>query len=114
MTEFTAAEIAGIVKAIEEPPKPLRKIAKVEFSPLTEELSKERGSFDHLKVNIEVLYGKTTLSLKELSNLHPGSVIPLPQEENGLVEVLANGKPFGRGEIVSIDGRFGIKLIHVV
>lgn len=120
MSELTQKEIEGIVKAMQEPqvssPKiPLRPpISKIEFSSLRSEPSAERGQFANLKVHIEVLYGKTQLTLKELSDLHVGGVIALDQEEGTQYEVLANGKKVAFGELVTTEGHFGIKITKLL
>lgn len=119
MQEFTAKEIEGIVKAMQEPEVsslkiPLRpSISKVEFAPLSEELSLERGDFGQLKVEIEVLYGKTHLTVSELSELHVGGVISLDEEAGSQYEIVANGKKVAFGELVTQEGSYGIKITRL-
>lgn len=128
MREFTQDEIESIVKTMQSssldqidqkiplrPPGSYGPIAKVEFAALTEELSapiheRERGRFENLKVHLEVIYGSTTLSLKQLSELQTGSVLHLDNEIKNTVDILANGKKVAQGEIVTLDGHFGIKI----
>lgn len=93
---------------------PLRPISKVQFSPLKEEkTTEERGSFENLKVNLAVVYGTKTLTLKELSNITAGSLLNLDQEESALVDIEANGAKIGRGQVVVQDGHFGIKVVEL-
>src|SRR5262249_6951823 len=125
--------IEGIVKAMsqklpteEEKAKvPLRpagsygKISKVSFSPimgetprpLAELTSKETGAWHDLKVPIEVVFGKTRLTLKELTALEIGSLLPLDELCDDLVDIYASGARIARGEIVAVDGQFGVKII---
>jgi flagellar motor switch protein FliN len=121
MSEFTQEEIDGIVKALAEPSSapldqkiPLRPLYKVEFSPLEEETRGEKPSLEHLPVEIEVLFGKTTIPLKKLLSLHQGGILDLDQEVDQKVEILANGKKIGYGEIVSSEGKFGVKIVQLL
>lgn len=133
MNEFTPEEIEGIVKAMSQktlteersakvplrPPGSYGKVAKVVFSPimgetprpLTELTGKELSEVEDLKVHVEVLFGKTTLSLKELAVLEEGSLLPLENLCDDLVEIHVNGTKVGRGEVVAVDGHFGVKII---
>jgi flagellar motor switch protein FliN len=117
MSDFTSSQVEEIMKAMHEAPPPvdqkvpLRKpIAKVEFSSLTEEKGGERGDFADLKVRLEVLYGKSMMTLQELLELQEGGLLPLGEEENAQVEIVANGRTIGRGEIVATEGRFGVRI----
>ncbi|MCH9625679.1 MAG: hypothetical protein S4CHLAM123_08570 [Chlamydiales bacterium] len=133
MSEFTPDEIDGIVKAMSQktPPKersskiPLRppgsykKLAKVSFSPiegdrpppLPELTDSQKAQFGSLKAHIEVVYGKTKLSLKELAALEEGSMLPLNELCDDLVDIYINGTQVARGEVVSVDGQFGVKIV---
>lgn len=133
MDEFTPEELESIVKAMsqkkpteEEREKiPLRhpgsykKAAKVAFSPIMgeyprplEELTqKEMGELDTLRANIEVVFGKTTLTLKQLAALDTGSLLPLEDLCDDLVDIYVNGTKIGRGEVIVVDGRFSVKII---
>ena len=122
MSDFTNNQVEEIMRAMQGqlPPAdqkvPLRKaISKVEFSSLSEEtLSQEtrgeRGDFADLKVHVQVLYGQSTMTLRELLELREGGILPLHEEENAQVEIVANGRTIGRGEIVACEGRFGVRV----
>jgi flagellar motor switch protein FliN/FliY len=126
MREFTTEEIDSIVKTMQTSQRdlddqkiPLREttlqgpISRVEFSQLREEKTtpmRLKPSLDHLKVHIDVLYGSTNLTLKELSSLQSGQVIALDEETSSTLTILANGKKIARGEVVTLDGHFGIKI----
>ncbi len=133
MSDLTPEEIEGIMSAInQDPPSketlekiPLRppgsygSIGKVAFSPLegekprplTELDEKEMGQFSELKATIEVVYGKTKLSLQELMALQEESLISLDDLCDDLVDIYANGTKIGRGEVVAVDGQFGVKIV---
>lgn len=131
MTEFTTKEIEEIIEAMSQAPPdkeakiPLRSpgnyqsITKVVFSPLEGEkprplphlTEKEMGNWEETRVQVEVLYGKTKLTLKELAGLQEGSLIPLDDLCDDLVEIYVNGIKVGRGEVVAVDGQFGVKIV---
>jgi flagellar motor switch protein FliN len=133
MNEFTPDELESIVHAMSQkklsdeerakiplrPPGSYKKIAKIGLSPLIGEqlrpldglTDKEMGELENLKAQVEVVFGKTTLTLKELAALKTGTLLPLNELCDELVEIYVNGMRIGRGEIVSIDGKFGVKII---
>jgi flagellar motor switch protein FliN/FliY len=64
-----------------------------------------------LRLSVEA--GSTSLSLAELLALKEGSVIELNRQTGELLDVLVNGTVVARGEIVAVDGRFGIRIVEV-
>lgn len=93
--------------------------AKVGFSPLPGEIprplpeltGKEVAQFEALKAQLEVVFGRTTLTLKELATLQEGSLLPLDDLCDDLVDIFINGEKIGRGEVVKVDDHFGVKLV---
>ena len=65
-----------------------------------------------LRVSVEV--GSTSMTLAELLSLSEGSVVELDRAANELLDIYANGTLIAKGEIVSIDGRYGIQIAEVV
>ncbi|WP_422059246.1 flagellar motor switch protein FliN [Sphingopyxis sp.] len=65
-----------------------------------------------LRVSVEV--GSTTMTLAELLALSEGSVVELDRAANELLDIYANGTLIAKGEIVSVDGRYGIQVAEVV
>lgn len=133
MREFTPDEIEGIVKAMSQkqltqeekskvplrPPGSYGKIARIAFTPLPgetprplEALScKAKSELEDLKADIEVVFGKATLTLKELGALEKGTLLPLDELCDDLVDIFVNGSKIGRGEIVAVDNHFGVKIV---
>ena len=58
--------------------------------------------------------GSASLKLSELLNLNKGSVVELDREADALLDVFANNTLIARGEVVTIDGRYGIRVTEVV
>lgn len=65
-------------------------------------------------VRITVQIGCTRMTLSELVKVGPGSLIPLDREAHEPADVLVNGKVVARGEIVTIDDRYGVRISEVV
>ena len=65
-----------------------------------------------VKLTVEI--GSTTLSLRELLALGEASVIELDRQAGELLDVFVNGTLIGRGEVVTVGERFGVKLTELV
>ncbi|GAA4215396.1 MULTISPECIES: flagellar motor switch protein FliN [Sphingomonas] len=65
-----------------------------------------------VKLTVEI--GSTTLSLRELLALGESSVIELDRQAGELLDVLVNGTLIGRGEIVTVGERYGVKMTELV
>jgi flagellar motor switch protein FliN/FliY len=65
-----------------------------------------------LQVTAEL--GKARKSVKEVLDFNAGSVIVLDKLAGEFVEVIVNGKLIARGEVVSIDENFGVRLTEIV
>ncbi len=65
-----------------------------------------------LRVSVEV--GSASLSLSELLRLGEGSVVELDRQANDLLDIFANGTLIAKGEIVEVDGHYGIRVVDVV
>lgn len=65
-----------------------------------------------VKVTVEV--GRTRMPLSELVELGPGSLITLDRESHEPADILVNGKVVARGEVVTIDGSYGVRITSVL
>ena len=65
-----------------------------------------------LRLSVEV--GSTSLKLSELLDLNEGSVVELDRQANELLDILVNGTLVAKGEVVTVNGRFGIRVVEVV
>ena len=67
-----------------------------------------------IPVQITVELGRTKLSIRNLLQLAHGSVVELDGLAGEPMDVLVNGTLIARGEIVNVDGRYGIQVAEVV
>ncbi|MBY0282579.1 MAG: flagellar motor switch protein FliN [Sphingomonas sp.] len=65
-----------------------------------------------VKLTVEI--GSTSLSLRELLALGEASVIELDRQANDLLDVFVNGTLIGRGEVVTVGERFGVRMTELV
>lgn len=67
-----------------------------------------------IPVRLSVEVGSTSLKLAELLDLAEGSVVELDRQANELLDILVNGTLVAKGEVVTVNGRFGIRVVDVV
>ena len=65
-------------------------------------------------VELTVEVGRTRMQLGETMSLGPGSVVTLDRLADKPVDLLVNGRPIARGEVVVIDEQFGLRITEVV
>jgi flagellar motor switch protein FliN/FliY len=63
-------------------------------------------------VSVEV--GSTALKLSELLDLAEGSVVELDRQAHELLDIMVNGTLVAKGEVVTVNGRFGIRVVDVI
>ena len=66
-----------------------------------------------IPVDLAVEIGRTTMTIGETPALGPGSIITLNRLAGEPVDLLVNGKPIARGEVVVIDEEFGLRITEV-
>jgi flagellar motor switch protein FliN/FliY len=71
------------------------------------------GQLMDVPVRVTVQVGRSRLKLGELVQIRPGSLIELDREAHEPADILVNGKIVARGEIVTIDGRYGVRVASV-
>src|SRR5690242_826499 len=65
-------------------------------------------------VELAVEIGRTRMTIGQTLELRPGSVVSLNRLAGEPVDLLVNGKPIARGEVVVIDEEFGLRVTDVV
>jgi len=67
-----------------------------------------------LEMNVTVELGRTELTVADVLDLGPGSVIELDRIAGEPVDILVNDRIVARGEIVVVDENFGVRVVEVV
>lgn len=65
-------------------------------------------------VSMTVEVGRKKMTIKELLSLTPGSVVTFDRSVTEPMDIMINGTLVARGEVVSADGQFGLRLVDVV
>lgn len=92
----------------------------VQFSPIEspdmEGLSVSPSSIDLLKdvpLLVTAELGRTKMLVKDILRLGVGSVIELEKETGEYLDLMVNNKLIAKGEVVEIDGNFGIRVTEI-
>jgi flagellar motor switch protein FliN/FliY len=64
-----------------------------------------------VRVTVEV--GRAKIPLADLVELAPGSLVALDREVHEPADILVNGKIVARGEVVTMDGHYGVRVTSV-
>ena len=72
------------------------------------------GRVKDVLVPIKTVLGETALSIEELSEMQPGSIVALESLAGEPVIVEAAGKQVAKAEVVVIDEHFGFRVTELV
>jgi flagellar motor switch protein FliN/FliY len=74
------------------------------------------GTLDRLmdvQLAMTLRFGSKRLLLREVLELSPGSVVELDRRIQEPVELLLDGKLVARGEVVVIEGNYGLRVTDI-
>lgn len=86
----------------------------VEAPPAADAGTRNFSLLADVQVRLSVEVGSTALKLSELMDLAEGSVVELDRQAHELLDIMANGTLIARGEVVTVNGRFGVRVVDVV
>lgn len=69
---------------------------------------------ENIDVSLTVEVGRTQLTIRDLLRLSEGSVIELNRLAGDPLDVLVNGTPIAKGEVVMVGDRFGIRFGQII
>ncbi len=69
-----------------------------------------KTTVDDLEIQLTFMVGQTTLTVGELRSLAPGFVFELPAAAGDGVTISANGRPIGKGELIEVGDRVGVRV----
>ena len=64
-------------------------------------------------VNVSMEVGRTRISIRELLQLSPGSVVKLQNSVGDPMDIFVNGRLVAKGEVVVLGEQFGIRIVEV-
>jgi flagellar motor switch protein FliN/FliY len=66
-----------------------------------------------VELPVSVSFGHSEMALKDVMKLGTGSVIELDKAVNDPVTIVVNHKPIAKGEVVMVDGKYGVRILEV-
>ena len=79
--------------------------------------TQSRPSADMLmrvEIPVSVSLGRTQMRMKDLLALANGSIVELDQQLSDDVEIRVNNCVIARGEVVAVDGNYGVRILRMV
>ena len=76
--------------------------------------AEELARLHDVPVELAVEVGRTKMTIREALALGPGSIVTLNRLAGEPVDLLVNGKPIARGEVVVIDEEFDLRVTEVL
>jgi type III secretion protein Q len=77
-------------------------------------LPADAAGIDDIPIRVAFELGRVEMTVGELAGVGPGHVIPLAADPlRGPVDVMANGRRIGRGEIIEVNGVLAIRILSL-
>lgn len=73
----------------------------------------ELSRFLNVRFTISIEFGRTKMSLRDILGLSKGSVVSIPKSAGENVELLANDKLIGYGEIITVEEAIGVVITEI-
>ena len=69
---------------------------------------------DRVNLTAAVELGRSRITLDEALDIGEQSLIELDKQLGDAVDIMINGQLFARGEVVSVDEHFGVRITEIV
>ena len=63
---------------------------------------------------MSVEIGKTKRKIKDIMEFGQGTVLELEKQAGAPVEIIVNGQPIARGDVVVIEDNFGVRITEIL
>jgi flagellar motor switch protein FliN len=87
--------------------------APTKEAPPSENSQAKLGLLMEVELELTLRFGSRQLTLREILELSPGSVIELDRQVQEPVDMLLDGRLVARGEVVVINGDYGLRVTEV-
>jgi flagellar motor switch protein FliN/FliY len=67
-----------------------------------------------VRLDATIRFGQKRMLLREILELHPGTAVALDRQVQDPVELLVGGRVVAQGEVVIIDGNYGLRITEIV
>ena len=95
-------------------PAPEPEAGVVAAMPATTSTAKTMDVLLDVELPVSVSFGRTQLPIKEVLKLTTGSIVELNRSLNEPVDVVVNNCVVARGEVVVIEGNYGVRIHQIV
>ena len=68
----------------------------------------------NVALQVTARLGCCTMTIGEILEIGAGSVIELDRASDEPVDLIVNGKPVARGQIVAVDEKFGVRITELI
>jgi flagellar motor switch protein FliN len=82
--------------------------------PPTTETNADLRRLSEVPMELSVEIGRTRMTVGETLQLRAGSIVTLERLAGEPVDLLVNGTPLARGEVVIVDEEFGLRITEIV
>ncbi len=113
---FETALVHAVEEAAPLPPEPAPEPAMPGLS-IAVEAPENSKTFDLLldvELPVSVSFGRAQVALKDVLKLTTGSIVELNRSVAEPVEVIVNNCVIARGEVVVVEGNFGVRIQEVI
>ena len=86
----------------------------VEETPITKPAGSNFRLLGEVPVRLSVELGSISKRLAEIMAFQEGEVVELDRQSDELLDVMVNGTLVAKGEVVTIDGKFGIRIAELI
>jgi flagellar motor switch protein FliN len=83
-------------------------------SPGTAQNGADLRRLSEVPMELSVEIGRTRMTVGETLQLHAGSIVTLERLAGEPVDLLVNGTPIARGEVVIVDEEFGLRVTEII
>ena len=66
-----------------------------------------------IRLPVTVVLAERQMSMEEILNLSPGSVIEFDRHHQQFLDLLVNNRPLARGETVTVREKFGLRVREI-
>ena len=113
------AEVAAPARAVPADPAPANAVTTSSSSETdsSENISAVSGNLELLsgvELPVTLCFGRRRMRLREVLDLNAGSVVELDRLVEEPVELLLHGRVIARGDVVVVDGNYGLRVLEVV
>lgn len=79
-----------------------------------EDGAKEMGLVLDIELPINIELGRTSMLIRDIIKLSPGSIVELDKLSGEPVDLFVNNKRFARGEVVVVDENFAVRITELI